>query len=97
MDTADAPNLDNSYLDFRLELRMAYITYDYDKRDDFDFIIIKFPYLSIKILACPALYGIFYFTLDTVCTALLKTIQRIYSSIQTCSQQNSFDWQFLSQ
>ena len=45
-DTTDAPKWAN-YLDRRLEVNFSHDSYE--KRDDFDFTIVNFPYLSIII------------------------------------------------
>ena len=42
----------------------------YDKRDDFNFHITNFPFLSSNIPSSPA-YGVFYLTAHTVCQGLL--------------------------
>ena len=42
----------------------------YDKRDDFNFHITNFPFLSSNIPSSPV-YGVFYLTAHTVCQGLL--------------------------
>ena len=57
----------------------------YDKRDDFDFPIVNFPYLSSIIPESPA-YGVFVcFTVDTLCSGLFEiwfSVQMIYSGFK---------------
>ena len=48
-------------------MRLVNFTHDYDKRDDFDFPIVNFPYLSI--LLENTLHMVFCFTVDTLCSA----------------------------
>ena len=56
-DTTDAPNYSN-YLDLHLEIDQSDKLYCclYDKRDDFDFPVVNFPFLCGNIPASPA-YG----------------------------------------
>ena len=42
----------------------------YDKRDDFNFHITNFPFLSSNILSLPA-YGVFYLSAYTICPGVL--------------------------
>ena len=58
-DTTDASNFAN-YLDLRLEIdeNQKLFTQLFDKRDDFNFPIVNFPFMSSNIPASPA-YGVF--------------------------------------
>jgi len=58
-DTTDSPNSD-SYLDLYLEhdINGTLTTKLYDKRDDFDFPIVNYPFLDSNIPLSPA-YGVY--------------------------------------
>ena len=77
-DTIDAPKWAN-YLDFRLEDDEDGTLYIlYDKRDDFDFSIVNFPYLNINIPKSRA-YDILEFVRHFL-------VQMIYSGFKVLSQ-----------
>ena len=61
-----------NYLDltFIIESNNRLYTKLYDKRDDFDFHIVNFPFLSSNIPSSPS-YGVLYFPVDKICKVLL--------------------------
>ena len=71
-DTTDAPKCVN-YLDLHLEFDEdgKLFTPLYDKRDDFDFPIVNFPYLGTKYSRIPCIWC-FCFTVDTLCLGLFE-------------------------
>ena len=74
-DTTDAPTW-AKYLDLHLEFDeygKLFIRL-YDKRGDFDFPTVNFPYLSSSstILESPAYAWYYCFTVDTLCSGLFK-------------------------
>ena len=81
-----APKLTND-LDLHLEFDEdgKLFTRLYDKRDDFDFPIVNFPYLSSNIPESPA-YGVFVLQLiryARVCSKIWRFfVQRIYSGFK---------------
>ena len=67
-------------------MRMVNLSHDsYDKCDDFDFLIVNFPYLSSNIPESPA-YGVFCLTVNTLRSGWFKiwrfSVQTIYSGFK---------------
>ena len=61
-----------SYLDTRITISgNKYVTTIYDKRDDFNFHIMNFPYLDSNILTRPA-YGIYILQLVRIARICVK-------------------------
>ena len=84
-DTTDAPKWANyiDHLEFDKDGKL--FTQLYDKRDDFDFPIVNFPYLSSNIPGSPA-YDVFVSQLIRYAMFLFKiwrfSVQRIYSGFK---------------
>ena len=62
-----------SVMTFHTTLMTSVMTFHttYDKRDDFDFRIVNFPYLSSKIPESPA-YGVFCLAVNTLRSGWFK-------------------------
>ena len=85
-DTTDSANFSN-YLDLRLEIDndSNLSTRLYDKRDDFNFSIVNFPFLSSNIPMSPA-YGVFVSQLIRYSRASCKYEDFVYRSAQLVSK-----------
>ena len=85
-DTTNAHNYSN-YLDLRLEINDEgkLSTSLYDKRDDFNFSIVNFPYLSSNIPESPA-YGVFVSQLVRYSRASTRYVDFINRSSELVSK-----------
>ena len=69
-----------SYLDISITIfESKYVTTVYDKRDDFNFKIVKFPFMDSNIPAKPA-YGVYISQL--VCIVFAKDMRHLWRDIE---------------